>query len=127
MTEERIQELEGAQATLREELDKLTTERDELVAWKETKEREEAEATLLKERLNVLAEAGFEYNTEQIETKSGFWLQLKDDAFAIYVAELKELKTSQASGEQIPNLSSVASDRQTSLGDLMTHLRGEDN
>lgn len=92
----------------------LTTERDGLQAWKDEKEKSEAEAALLNERLGVLAEAGFEYDEDAVKTKRSFILGLEEEAFATYVSDIKSIKDdndAEASlkDKTIPNLSSSIS------------------
>lgn len=115
MDNEKIQELEEAQATLRQQIEDLTSEvtilsgeRDTLQEWKTTREQEEAEAELLKLRIAALTEAGFTYTNEQVESKRSLWLGLDDDSFGSYVADLAEAKKqSQAelNSTNIPNVS----------------------
>ena len=133
MTEEKIRELEEASATLRQQIEDLEKslkdaqeERTELTEYKEQREREDAEAELLKNRLGILTEAGFEFNEEQIKSNKSFWVSLDDEAFGSYVGHIKEVQeTAQASDEGansgIPDLSSDAS-REKELETLSNYL-----
>jgi hypothetical protein len=112
--------------TLEEQLATLTKERDDLATWKEDKEREEAEATLLKERLSALTEAGFEYDDDAVAEKRSFWLGLGEDAFKMYVADLKGIKEAQASSDGVPDLSSNASRNKDHKIALLEYMRQED-
>ena len=90
----------------------IQTERDTLLEYKTNREREDTEAALLKDRLTILTEAGFEFDDEQVSTNRGLWLTLDEEAFVVYVSHLKEVKESNASVEGnpvIPDLSSTAS------------------
>ena len=119
MDEKKIEELEVALASLRDQIvaletqiSDIQTERDTLLEYKTNREREDTEAALLKDRLTILTEAGFEFDDEQVSTNRGLWLTLDEEAFVVYVSHLKEVKESNASVEGnpvIPDLSSTAS------------------
>lgn len=118
--DEKIKELEESQATLRKQIEDLTsdvealtTERNELTEYKELREREDAEATLLKKRLSILSEAGFEFDEEQISERRSFWVGFDDEAFSSYVTHITEVRESKAEikNPKIPDLSSDASNK----------------
>jgi myosin heavy subunit len=123
MTEERIKELETESASLRDKiseleqtLEELKTEREELQTYKEKREKEDADAELLKTRISALTEAGFEFDEEQVASKRGFWLAMDEDTFTTYVEDRKSVKESQADSlpnTPVPDLSSqAASDKE---------------
>lgn len=95
---------------LKDQVDALTNERDELKSYREGREKEDAEAEMLKSRLEVLTEAGFEFTEEQVDSKRKLWLSLDDDAFGMYVDDLKSIKASEAAirepSSDIPDVSS---------------------
>ena len=92
---------------LKDQVDALTTERDSLVEYKTVRETEDAEADMLKSRLEVLTEAGFEFTQEQVDRKRSLWLSLNDDAFGLYVEDLTGVKASIASKQSnVPDVSS---------------------
>ena len=92
---------------LKDQVDALTTERDGLVEYKTGRETEDAEAKMLKSRLEVLTEAGFDYTQEQIDKKRSLWLSLDDSAFGLYVEDLTGVKASMASKQSVvPDVSS---------------------
>lgn len=92
---------------LKDQVDALTTERDGLVEYKTGRETEDAEAEMLKSRLEVLTEAGFEFTQEQVDKKRSLWLSLNDDAFGLYVEDLTSVKASVASKQStVPDVSS---------------------
>lgn len=136
MSDKRLEQLEAEATTLRDniaDLEKqvadLTSERDELVVWKDTKEKEEAEAALLSERLSVLAEAGFDYDEDAVASKRAFWLSLEPDAFANYVSDMKSVKddneaqAAASNDNPVPDLSSNASkDKKDALRDYVKSL-----
>lgn len=112
---EKLEVLENEASTLRdqlqelkEQLDALTSERDSLFEYKTTREDEDAKAAMLKSRLEVLTEAGFEFTNEQIEKKSTLWLSLDDSAFGLYVEDLTSAKASavSANASLVPDVSS---------------------
>lgn len=107
--EEKVKELEAEAKSLREQLEELqgqvktlTEERDSLKEYKENREKADSQAELLKSRLEVLAEAGFEFTNEQVASKKDFWLALDDNAFKSYVSEIKSVKEASASADAGP-------------------------
>lgn len=135
MDEAKLKELEAESATLRDDLAKaneaieaLTAERDELQSWKAEREKHDAEAALLEKRLAALAEAGFTYEADAVESKRVFWLSLSDEAFATYVSEIKavqEAKASREDGNGVPDLSGEAG-KGNALETLMDHFGKEE-
>ena len=131
-----VEQLTAEASTLRDnitdletQVTALTTERDGLQAWKEAKEKSEAEAALLTERLSVLAEAGFEYDEDAITAKRSFLLNLEEEAFTTYVSDMKSIKDgkdAEASTQSntIPNLSSDASKNNKET--LLSFLKAEE-
>lgn len=92
---------------LKDQVDALTTERDGLVEYKTGREVADAESEMLKSRLEVLTEAGFEYTQEQVDKKRSLWLSLDDAAFGLYVEDLTGVKASMASRRSaVPDVSS---------------------
>ena len=135
MDEEKIKELEESQATLRTQLEDLETklkdletDRNELSEYKERREREDAEAELLQNRLGILTEAGFEFDEEQVKATRSFWLALDDEAFSSYVGHIQEVQKGASASEEdnsgIPDLSSDAS-KEKNLDTLRNYLDQE--
>ena len=132
MDEEKIKELEETQATLRKQIEDLETKltdletgHKELSEYRERREREDAEAELLQNRLVTLTEAGFEFNEEQIKATRTFWLALDDEAFSSYVGHIQEVKKGASASEEdnsgVPDLSSDAS-KEKNLDTLRNYL-----
>ena len=80
--EAKIVELEGKEVERQTELSSLRE-------FKADVERKEAEATLLKARLDAFASAGVEVHPEDIEAKKSYWLKMDEEQFNFLVAELK--------------------------------------
>lgn len=72
------------------QFEEITTQRDELLDEKKVREEDDARALTLKERLSTLKEAGIEYSNEQLEANAKALIDMSEDAFKLFVAQLSE-------------------------------------
>jgi regulator of replication initiation timing len=101
---EQIKGLQTSKSSLEEEFAKLKTENEALAAYKLEKEKAEAEANMLKERITVLTEAGMNVTDEDFDTK--LWTSLSDEQFKSTVGLLKSMASTDtpAENKNLPNL-----------------------
>lgn len=90
--EEQIETLKTTVSTLQGKLTEYETELASLREYKDTVEREKAEAALLKARLEAFASSGIVPTAEEIEAKKAYWLKLDEETFNFLVSELSSKK-----------------------------------
>jgi len=100
-----FEELQEKHEELEANFEALKAERDALAEYKEEKEEEERIASLLKERVATLEEAGFEYSEEEIEAKSELWVNMEDETFNEMVSMMEEARSSATASNRVPDLS----------------------
>lgn len=66
----------------------VKTERDTLLDEKKVREEEDARTATLRERLSALKEAGIEYSNEELEVNAKAIVEMSDEAFKLFVAQL---------------------------------------
>lgn len=98
--------LKEAEAKFEKRLTKLEEELGVLRAYKEQREKEDADDALLAARLQNFTEAGFEFSDEDVEAKREVWLEMTDGAFG---EMLDMMKSVQAASASVPNVSGTAS------------------
>jgi len=106
--------LEGLSATGEDDITKviasLIAKNDELKAYKETKEKEETDATILSERLKQLSEAGVSFTDDEITARKNLWLSLDNDTFTVLVSDLTKRSEASVNDDSIPDLSGEPND-----------------
>lgn len=87
------EDVAGEEALSADELAALQSELTELRKYKETREKEDAAASLLATRLGALSESGFEYTEEEVQNKRELWLDMSDTAFTSMLEVMINLNT----------------------------------
>jgi len=93
---------------LHSKFEKLQAEVNKLREYKELREKEDAEATLLAKRLGQLSEAGINLSGEDAAAKRELWLELSEDAFTQLMDVMITSKRSFASSD-VPDLGAAPS------------------
>lgn len=101
--ETKVAELEAKLAEYESKMAERETELSSLREFKTGVEQKEAEATLLKSRLDAFASAGIEVSPEDVDAKKNYWLKMDDEQFNFYVSELKP-RHQENSSLQNPNV-----------------------
>lgn len=91
---------------LKETVEALKTEVVELKGYREKREKEDAAASLLVNRLALLSDANYEYTEDEVEEHKAVWLEMSEDAFSAMVEMLKKTRSVTAStSTEVPDLS----------------------
>jgi len=88
-----------------EEVKSLRKQVEDLEEYKETRETEDAKASMLKQRIGMFAEAGFDFTDEEIETNELVWLELSDEAFQSMLKLMVNIKQTKAASTSVPDVS----------------------